>query len=176
LDAWLFGIDWRALFVPQASPIEIVLRGTVIYLGLFALLRLLLRGAGTVGVADLLVVVLMADASQNALSPSEMALPDGLLLVGTIGAWAFALNWLGYHFPRLEYLIYPAPLPLVRDGRMLRRNMRRELITEEELMSQIRLQGLAGLEDVKEAFMEGDGRISVVGREGRAGGARKRTI
>ena len=50
---------------------------------------------------------------------------------------------------------------------MLRRNMRRELVTEDELMSQVRLHGCDDLSQVKEAYMEGDGRISVILRDGR---------
>ena len=160
---WLFDIDWQALLVPQASPLEIVVRGTVIYLGLFALLRgVLKREAGTVGITDLLVVVLLADAAQNSLAPDSAALPDGLLLVATIVFWAYLLNWLGYRSPRFQKLVHPRPLQLVRDGELLRRNMRKELVTEDELMTQLRLQGCDDISAVRAAYMEGDGRISVI--------------
>jgi uncharacterized membrane protein YcaP (DUF421 family) len=68
------------------------------------------------------------------------------------------------------------PLKLVRDGRELPLNLRRELITHEELISQLRLQGVNTLEDVKKAYMEPDGRISVVKRQGgeTQGGATER--
>ena len=49
---------------------------------------------------------------------------------------------------------------------MQRRNMRRELVTEEELIGQIRLPGCDDVRDVKQAYMEGDGRISVMLRDG----------
>jgi len=65
----------------------------------------------------------------------------------------------------IERLLSPRRLTLVRDGRMMRRNMRKELMTEEELMSQIRLQGAADLSRVREACMEADGRISVITRD-----------
>ena len=164
---WLFGVDWRGLLVPQASPVEIVIRGSAIYLGIFALLRgVLKREAGSVGITDLLVVVLLADAAQNSLTPDSKALPDGLLLVATIVFWALALDWIGYRFPKLQRLIQPPPLPLIRDGQLLRRNMRKELVTEDELMAQIRLQGSDDIGSVKVAYLEGDGQISVVVDEG----------
>jgi uncharacterized membrane protein YcaP (DUF421 family) len=150
---------------PQTPPLEIVLRGSLTYLALFLLLRLVLkREAGAVGITDLLVVVLLADAAQNAMADDYRSLPDGLLLIGTIVFWAWALNWLGFRFPRLEKFVHPAPLPLVREGRLLRRNMAKELITEEELLSQLRLQGIEDVGRVKAARMEGDGRISVIER------------
>ncbi len=165
------GIDWRAVFVPDTPALEIIVRGSVMYLALFALLRVVLRReAGSIGVADLLVIVLIADAAQNAMASNYTSIADGILLVATIIFWAYALNWLGYHVPAVQRLLHPPPLPLVRNGQMLRRNMRQELITEDELISQLRLQGSETLADVEFAAMEGDGRISFVMREDKRGG------
>jgi len=166
----LFGdVDWAELFVPRTPLLETFVRGTAIYLALFLLLRLVLkREAGAVGITDLLVLVLLADTAQNALAADDASIPDGILLVGTIVFWAYALDRLGYHVPLIERLVHPQPLPLVKDGQLLRRNMRQELITEGELMSQLRIQGVATVADVAAAHMEGDGRISVVA--GQAGG------
>src|SRR5262245_18723861 len=95
--------------------------------------------------ADLLVVVLIADAAQNAMSANYVSVPDGILLVATIVSWSYCLDWLGCRFPRLQRFLRPPPLPLVRDGRLLRHNLRRELVSEEELMSQLREQGVEDL-------------------------------
>ncbi|WP_410967511.1 YetF domain-containing protein, partial [Salmonella sp. SAL4456] len=70
----------------------------------------------------------------------------------------------------MERLLHPPPVPLVRDGRLLRRTLRRELITEEELLSHVREQGLTDFTQVRAAYMEGDGQISVIPREGQAQG------
>ena len=56
----------------------------------------------------------------------------------------------------------PPPICLVKNGQMNLRNMRKELISEDELRSLLRQQGIDKLADVKTASMEGDGRISVV--------------
>lgn len=157
------GVDWGRVFAFDTPWLEIVVRGTAIYLGLFLLLRLVLkRQAGTVGITDLLVIVLIADAAQNAMADDYRSVPDGLLLVAVIIFWSHALDWLGYKFPVLNRLVHPPPLPLIRDGRLLRQNMRRELITEEDLLAQLREQGVLDIEDVKVACMEGDGQVSVV--------------
>lgn len=170
----LVAIDWGEVFAP-GDPAELALRGSLVYLGLFALLRFVLkREAGALGITDLLVLVLVADAAQSAMTDDYTSLADGFVLVGTIGFWSYALDWLGYRFPDF-HLVRPRPLPLVRDGRLLRRNMRRNLITEDELMGQLRLQGCDDLRSVKEVYMEGDGRISVVRRDrGETGGAPER--
>lgn len=151
--------------------------GTIVYLALFLLLRLVLqRQVGAMEVTDLLVIVLLADAAQNAMSGSYQSVPDGIALVATIIFWAVALDWLGYRVPRIQHFVHPKALPLVKDGQMLRRNMRRELITEDELMSQVRLHGLNDLAQVKEAWMESDGRISIIPREGGSGDSPERTL
>src|SRR3954454_12988378 len=156
-------IDWAQVFQPDTSPIEIFVRGSIVYLALFSMLRFMLRReAGTVGMTDLLVLVLIADASQNAMAGNYNSLPDGLLLVATIIFWSFAINWLGYHVSIIGKFVHPPPLNLVRDGKLQRRNMRRELITEEELMSQMRQQGIEDISLVKVACMEGDGQISII--------------
>lgn len=163
----LFSVDWRELFVPTHSAAEMFLRGTIMYLALFVLLRVILkRQSSGLGVTDLLVVVLIADAAQNGMARDYRSVTEGVVLVATIIGWDYALDWLGYRFPTFQRLVRPAPLTLVEEGRMLRGNMRRELVTREELMAQLREQGVASVEDVRWARMEADGRISVIKKDG----------
>lgn len=163
----LLEIDWSGLFVPSQSVPEIIVRGTLTYLALFTLMRVILkRETGTVGTADLLMVVLIADAAQNAMASDYKSITEGVVLVATIIFWNYALDWLGYRLAFFGRVIHPPPLELVRDGRMLRRNMRQEMITEDELMSHLREQGVDRVADVRRCFIEGDGRISVIKAEG----------
>jgi uncharacterized membrane protein YcaP (DUF421 family) len=156
-------IDLGKILLPDTPVLEIVIRGSVTYLTLFTMLRILgKRQAGGVGVTDILVIVLIADAAQNAMAGQYTSVADGLILVGTIIGWAWALDWLGYRFPRFERLIYPRPLPLIRDGRTIPQNLRSQLLTQEELMSQLRAQGVDDVEDVKSAHLEGSGTLTVV--------------
>src|SRR5215210_1906184 len=161
----LLQVDWESVFVPTVSPAEIVLRGTFVYLLLFFVLRVLRREAGALGISDLLVVVLIADAAQNAMSSEYKSVTEGAVLVGTIIAWDYSLDWLGYRFPALGRLLRPAPLPLVKDGRALRQNMRKEMISMEEMMSQLREQVVEQLSEVKKCYLEGDGHISVIKKD-----------
>ena len=161
-------IDWKAIFLPDVSVLEIVLRGSLMYLAIFILLRLVLkRQTGTLGTTDLLLITLLADASQNAMAGEYKSVPDGIILVATIIFWNYAFDWLSFRFPWFERLAEPAPLPLVRHGKLLRRNMRRELITEAELLGQLREQGVDELSKVKEARIESDGQVSVIEYEQR---------
>jgi len=159
-------IDWQSLFVNKVSFVELVLRGSAMYLFLFVLLRVLIRRRiGALSLTDLLVVVLIADAAQNAMASEYRSLPEGIVLCGTIVVWCFALDSLGYRYDWLRRLLEPPPLPLIRNGRIQRRNMRQELITMEELMSHLRENGIEHIGEVKEAFIESDGQISVIKKD-----------
>jgi uncharacterized membrane protein YcaP (DUF421 family) len=146
--------------------LEIALRGTIVYLSLFLVLRTAFkREAGALAMSDLLVIVLVADAAQNAMSADYTSITEGAVLVGTIVGWSMLLDWAGYHVGWIGRLVHPIPLELIRDGKLLRQNMKKELVTEEELMSQVRQQGVDDISEVKQAFMEGDGHVSVITRK-----------
>ena len=162
---WLIHVDWKSAFVPTMSVAEIFLRGTIIYLLLFVFMRFMRREAGGIGITDLLVVVIIADAAQNAMAGEYKSITEGVVLILTIGFWDYALDWLGFRSVRFGRLLHPDPVLLVKDGRMQRRNMKREMITEDELMTQLREHGLEKMSEVKQACLEGDGRITVIERE-----------
>jgi uncharacterized membrane protein YcaP (DUF421 family) len=157
-------LDWRGLFVPGGSLAEIALRGAIMYLALFCLFRLLpRRHIGLLGTSDLLVVVIIADAAQNGMAGEYRSITEGLVLVGTILLLDYAIDWIDYRFPGLR-LNGAEPMPLVRDGRLVRSTMRREKITEGELMAQLREQGVEDVRDIARAYIEGDGHVSVIRR------------
>jgi uncharacterized membrane protein YcaP (DUF421 family) len=156
------------LFRVTVDPLELVARGTLMYWFLFLLFRLVLRrDVGSIGIADVLLLVLIADASQNAMAGGYGSVTEGCILVGTIAGWNYALDWISYHLPLVRRLIEPPPLLLVRNGRINRRALRREMVTNDELMAKLREHGYERLEQVKAVRMEGDGEITVVPHEGR---------
>lgn len=172
-----FDIDWAALFLPSIPLTEVFIRGSVTYLTIFILLRLVLkREAGTIGVPDLLLVVLLADAAQNAMAGEYTSITDGILLVGTILSWNIFIDWLSLRVPVVNRFVHPPPLRLIEDGRLNKRNMHREFISEEELMSQLRLKGIEEISEVKLAYMEGDGEISVITYNGDEQHEQKRRV
>ena len=160
----MFDVDWAKLFVPNLPLMELFIRGSFIYLMLFGVMRFLpRREVGGLGAADILVIVLIADAVQNGMSGSYESITEALLLAGTIFGWATLIDWLDYRFPRLHLAEGP-PLMVVKNGRLLRRNMHREQVTEDEVMAQLRQHGYERLEEVSSAFIEGDGQFSVLGK------------
>lgn len=167
-------IDFRSVFVPSLHLTEIWLRGTLVYLFLFTVLRVLRREAGAISVADMLVVVLIADAAQNAMGSEYKSVTEGAVLVVTIASWDYLFDWLGYRYPWFRRVLRAAPLPLIKDGRVLRRNLRQEWITEEELKAELREQGVENIGKVKRCYLEGDGHFSVITAEEKSHAGEKR--
>ena len=75
------------------------------------------------------------------------------------------VRWWAYYSPAFRKIVEPSPLPVIRNGRLLRRNMRQECLTEDELVSQLRQQGVQDYRTVKIAYVERDGGISVAGHK-----------
>ena len=167
------------LFRLTVDPVEIIVRGTAVYWFLFALFRFgIRRDVGSIAIADLLLLVLIADASQNAMAGGYESVTDGFILVATIAGWNYLLDWGSYRYTAIRRFAEPPPLLLVSNGRLLRINMRREFITQDELRAKLREEGVADLGRVRKAYVESDGEISILlddklsGTAGKDAGAR----
>jgi uncharacterized membrane protein YcaP (DUF421 family) len=157
------GFDIGAALTPDVSLLETVVRGVFMYLSIFVLLRVILRGrTSAVTVSDLLVLVLIADAAQNAMAADYQSITNGVVLVTTIVLSSFVMDWLAFRVSAIRHFVHPDRKPLIRDGRLLRKTLQEELMTEEELMTQLRLNGVEDVSEVKAAYLEGNGEVSVI--------------
>ena len=151
------------LFEVHVPVLELMLRGTLVYWLLFLIFRFLLRrDVGAVGIADILLLVIVADAAQNAMSGGYDTFAEGAILVSTIVAWNWLLDMLAYRFTLMRRFLSPGRLTLIKQGVPQRRNLRREFITMEELFEKLREQGVEKLTEVRAAYLESDGQISVI--------------
>ena len=156
-------LDLAGVFGLTTPLIEIIVRGTVIYWFLFFVFRFIVRrDVGAVGIADILILVIIADASQNAMAGEYTSVTDGMILILTLVGWNLLLDWLSFRFPAFRRFASPGALLLVKNGKLLKKNMRREFITEEELWSKLREDGIERLDQVKTVYLEPDGGFSVI--------------
>lgn len=163
--------DWNTLFAPSVSPLELCLRGTVTFLVLTAMMRTAgQREAGGLGLTDVFLVVLVAQAFAPGLVGGSGSLTDGALLAATVIVWSVALDAVTYRWPRLSRAIKARPRLLIEDGRLHREVMRRELMSRDEVMVQLRLHGIDDLAQVERAYLEPNGMISIILRRGENGG------
>ncbi|MET0962676.1 MAG: YetF domain-containing protein [Noviherbaspirillum sp.] len=162
----LFDINWAEVFAFGLSPLELFARGSAMYWFLFLIFRFVVRrDVGSVGVADILILVIVADAAQNGMSGEYNSVPDGMVLVGTLIFWNVLLDRLSFRYKAFRIFTVAPPVCLVRNGELQRRNLRREYITVDELWTQMREQGVQSMDEVKDVYLESDGRFSVMKRE-----------
>ena len=160
---WLLDADWAALFTPELSVAELLVRGVVMYLIVFALLRIVLRRqVGGIGTSDILVLVLISEVAGQGFLPDSRSVVDAGIVILVILSCSYAVQWLQFRLPAFEKLMREPKLKLIENGRLLRRNMRQEFVTEEELMAQVRKEGLEDCGEIKAAFLEADGHISFI--------------
>ena len=145
---------------------EFVLRATVVYFTVLAMVRL--SGKRTVGQFtpfDLIVVVLLGTAVQNSLIGEDVSLLGGLILAATL----IALNWLvGFasaRSRRLDSLVEGDPVLLGRDGQLFEAVLRRENMSRLDVEEALRDNGLRSLDEAALVTLEVDGTITVVPRD-----------
>ncbi len=142
---------------------EIAARTTVVFMVIVVVMRVVpKRRSGTLSPNDMIGVVLIAAIAGDAIMGGSTSIADNLVMVGIIVCWQYVFEFLEYQFPTLHRFLRDTETPLVVNGRILRRNLKYELITEEELWAALREDGVEDLGEVRSACLEADGRISVI--------------
>lgn len=156
---------WHNMFVPELSVAEKILRPVLVYLFLVIVVRLAgRRELAQLNSFDLIVLLMLANTVQNATIGNDNSMVGGLIGVSALLAANYMVVRFLYLHPQVDRLVEGGPTPLIQDGKLIRRNLAREAITEGELMEAVRKQGLGSATEVAEAALETGGVISVVPR------------
>ncbi len=156
---------WHNMFVPELSVAEKILRPVLVYLFLVVVVRLAgRRELAQLNSFDLIVLLMLANTVQNATIGNDNSMVGGLIGVTALLLANYLVVRFLYRHPRVDHLLEGGPTVLIRDGRVIPRNLAREAITEEELMEAVRKQGLGSAAEVAGAVLETGGAISVVPR------------
>ncbi|MBX9583002.1 MAG: DUF421 domain-containing protein [Gemmataceae bacterium] len=164
--------EWDRVFVPDLSLAESLLRGTLVYFGILVLFRVVLkRQNGGVGLPDVMLAVLVSECVSSSINANANSVPNGLAAVAAMLFWSYVLDWATFRWGWLRRRLESPPTPIVVDGRVLRENLRAELLSDDELHEQLRLNGVADPARVKAAFVESGGEVSVIPDDGPGWGA-----
>lgn len=161
----IISVDWQTMWEPSSSILEIVLRGTITYWAIFLLLRFFRRGAGQLGISDVLLIILIADASQNSMAGEYKSVSEGVVLIATLVFWDLAIDWLSFRSQTFNKFAQPKASLLIKNGEMQKRNLTRQLITEDDLAGILREQGIDDISQVRSCYLEGSGNISVIRKQ-----------
>ncbi len=149
-----------------AGAFAIAAKTIVVYLFLIAGLRLLgKRELGQMSIYDLVLIVVIANAVQNAMVGQDTSLGGGLVAAITLLLLNRAFTWAIIRHAKLRRMIIGEPVLLVRDGHLLPGALQKEGVTPEHVMAAMREHGVGKLSDVQMAVLEDDGTISIVPKE-----------
>lgn len=155
--------DWSSVLLPNAPIAELLVRGTLIYWFLYFLMRVAGRRLiGQFSMSDLLVMLLIAVAVREGLTGPYHTVGAAVVTGATVLGWDVLIDRLVFHVPVLRRPLRHAPIQIVKEGRLLVDRAREQLLTRSEIMAQLRRNGLSGLDQVREAYMEQDGSFTVV--------------
>jgi uncharacterized membrane protein YcaP (DUF421 family) len=157
------------------GPLNIILRAAVVYLALVLGLRLFgKKELSQLSVIDLVFILLISNAVQNAMTGPDTSLAGGLVAAVTLFLANFALKWLIFRSRRIDRLLEGEPVMLVYHGQIKQRNLDLVQMSRDELEQTVREHGLMSVSQVDLAVLEVDGNISVLSEEFRKKTLRKR--
>jgi uncharacterized membrane protein YcaP (DUF421 family) len=150
---------WR----PETALWALVVRAVVVYVFMGIALRVAgRRELGQMTTFDLVLLLVLANAVQNSINAGDNSLGGGLISAVTLLVINFAVGEATYRWRWFERLVQGPPRPLVRNGKIVLHNMKRERVTLEELRSALRKQGIDGVSQCKHAVLESDGTLTAV--------------
>ena len=142
---------------------EIAARSSLIYLVLVILMRIIpKRNVGTISPNDMLALIVVGGLGTDAILSGSESIGDIALMIAIFLGWGYLFDVLEYRFPVFRRLLRHRSTLLIDQGRLVKTNMRREMVTEEELMAVLRREGITEVSAVRRACLEADGEISVV--------------
>ncbi len=149
------------LFVLSAAA-----RTAIVVLALIIMVRLLgRRDVGEMNLVDIVAILLVGNAVQNAMTYGSGSLEVGIASALVLLVLDRGIGMVINRFPKLEQAMFGDPVILYVDGVLNRAAMKREGVEDEELMAAVREQGLSDLERVRLAVLEENGEISIIPKE-----------
>lgn len=142
---------------------DIVIRASIMFAVVYLLIRLLgKRELGQMTPFEFIALIVIGDLIQQGVTQTDFSLTGAVLAIVTFSFWALVMSFAAYLSPRAEKLLQGEPRVVVRDGELLKANLRRDRMTAAEIESEMRLAGIASMQDVAWAVLETSGKISFI--------------
>jgi uncharacterized membrane protein YcaP (DUF421 family) len=150
------------LWIPDISILEKIVRPILVYFFLLIALRLGgKRELGQLTGFDLVVLLMLSNAVQNAIIGNDNSVTGGLIGAATLLVTNYLVVRLAYRYPNIQQAVEGRPTLLLLDGQMIPKKLARELISEAEFRAVLRRQGFEDLAEIKAAILETSGSITI---------------
>jgi len=142
---------------------DIAVRGIVLFGFVVFILRVIgRRELSSLSAVDLVLLIVLGDAIQQGLTQDDYSMTGAMVAVSTIAVMQVAISYLSFRSRRVRVVIEGEPIVVIQDGNLLRRNMRRLRLTDDELAEEARGQSIASLRDVQWAIVEPNGTTTFI--------------
>ena len=146
--------------------LRIIVATIIIYLFIIVAIRLFgKKELAQLSVIDLVFILLISNAVQNAMVLGDNSLIGGILAAGSLFIVNYTLKYLQYRFPKFSKVLQGDAIMLVYKGRVINSHMQLAKISHNELMEAIREHGVKDIAEVDLAILEVDGNISVLSND-----------
>jgi len=144
---------------------DLVLRAIFLYFFVFLLTRVIgRRELSQLAPFDIILLIVAGDAIQQGLTQDDYSLTGAVLVVGTFAVLQLLTSYASFKFIRLRPILEGEPIVIIQDGKLLDRNLKRERLTEDEVLEEARQQQITSLDDVEWAVLENSGKISFIAK------------
>ena len=147
----------------SVSPIDLIMRAGVIYFAVIILLRISgKRQLGQMNATEFVVMLLISNAVQNSLNAGDNSLIGGLILACTLVFMSWLISFLTFRSKRMSRIFEGTPTILIHEGKVIEKNLAKELLSLSEVRVLLRKQGFHDLTTIQTAILEADGHLSVI--------------
>jgi uncharacterized membrane protein YcaP (DUF421 family) len=144
---------------------ELIFRGALVYVFLLALLRITgKRQVGQLAPFDLVLLLVLSNAVQNAMNGGDNSIAAGLISAVTLVGLNHFVGMLTYRSKRIEAFVEGRPDVLIHNGKLYPEVLKKAQLTRHELDAALRQSGCLSIEEVRAAVLENNGSISVIPR------------
>jgi uncharacterized membrane protein YcaP (DUF421 family) len=142
---------------------DLVIRATVVFLFIYLVTRAAgKRELSSMEPFDLILLIVMGDLVQQAITQSDYSVTGALIVISTITLLTVFVSWVNWRFRRMRSVLEGQPVVLVENGKLIERNMKRERITVEDIEAEGRQQQVTDIGDIRWALLETNGKISII--------------
>jgi len=142
---------------------EFILRGIIVYFFVLVLLRFTgKRQVGQLAPFDLVLLLILSNAVQNAMNGGDNSITGGIILASVLVVLSVLTAYSTYKSPRMETLLEGRPTLLIHDGKILHHQLEKEFLNARELRIMLRRQGVHNVEEVAEGVLESNGQLSIL--------------
>jgi len=151
------------LFALQTPLAELILRAAVIYFFLLIVMRIIGRHEfGQLTPFNLVLLLIISESISQAINAGDNSLLAGLISASTLLGLNVIISVAQYKNGQIRGIVSPGALKVIEDGRIIEKSLRRELMTHDDLAERLRAKGIAGVQQVRVAYIENDVDISAL--------------